>query len=710
MRGICFLLSIICQLYAFSSINFDSLLQVNSVHTKADKMEFYYISVVKYDSIRSKEGKLDQFEILKKLATDIAVDTVTSDFNLIHAVYLTEKGLYDSSVVIYNENIELLQSLNDSSELMRNYLGAGINYGKLGFYEKAIDFFIKSLKLAEALNNIKMQASAFNNIGIVENKMKNHDKAISYYEKSIKIKEELKDTMSLVYDYQNISGVYYNQKKHTKSLEYGFKTLELTESINDIFGIGLAQIGIGLNYIELGEFQKAYTYISKGDSINQILKHPWFSVNVLSAYGSIHSANANYLKAIEMYKECSTMAEEYKMIEELKNSYSGLAEAYEKSGDLENAIFYFKLFETVKDSIYDSDKMEQMAQLESKYQSEKKDAEIKLLNVNKSLNEAKIKKQAIINYAVIGGAILIVLFSIILYNRLQLTKKQKEIIAETNEELNQTNEELSAQRDEIENQKNKIETAHQEIRSSIDYAKRIQEAILPSMEEMNRNLKDGFVIYQPKDVVAGDFYWQESVNNKVLVAAADCTGHGIPGAMVSVVCSNALTKAVLEDGITDVGKILDRTREIVIKKLAKSGDVKDGMDISLACFDFENMKLEWAGANNPLYLLRDNEIHITKGDREPIGYTENSTPFTTHKINIKTEDQIYLFTDGYADQFGGEESKKMGHKKFREKLLQISKSQMNEQKVQLKNYFNQWQGSEEQVDDVCIIGIRIANG
>ena len=309
---------------------------------------------------------------------------------------------------------------------------------------------------------------------------------------------------------------------------------------------------------------------------------------------------------------------------------------------------------------------------------------------------------------------------------------------------------LVVQQNKIYNQKIKIESAHTEIKDSINYAKRIQEAILPPLSQIKETLPQSFVLYQPKDVVAGDFYWMEatsSVSSKggetsplgrsggtIYIAAADCTGHGVPGAMVSVVCSAALTKAVLEDGIRDVGNILDRTREIVIDKLAKSSEMKDGMDISLACVDFDKMKLEWAGANNPLYFLRRSEgntgteskeientsfradaggvesefsIEITKGDREPIGFTDQPTPFTKHEFELQKGDTIYLFTDGYADQFGGPEGRKIGYKRFREKLLEVSNLEMEKQKVALEQYFEEWKEREEQVDDVCVIGIKI---
>jgi serine phosphatase RsbU (regulator of sigma subunit) len=219
-------------------------------------------------------------------------------------------------------------------------------------------------------------------------------------------------------------------------------------------------------------------------------------------------------------------------------------------------------------------------------------------------------------------------------------------------------------------------------------------------------LEESFILYKPKDIVAGDFYWMEHRDNKVLFAAADCTGHGVPGAMVSVVCNNALNRSVREHGLTDPGKILDKTREIVIQEFEKSDEeVKDGMDIALC--SLQGNTLAYAGANNPLWIVRNGEIIETKADKQPIGKFRAATPFTTHTIELEKGDTIYLFSDGYADQFGGEKGKKMKTVNFKKSLLSLQDKSMTEQKELINIAFEDWRGSLEQIDDVCVIGVRI---
>lgn len=261
---------------------------------------------------------------------------------------------------------------------------------------------------------------------------------------------------------------------------------------------------------------------------------------------------------------------------------------------------------------------------------------------------------------------------------------------------------------ELQHEKLKVEEANKDIKDSITYAKRIQDAILPSVEFMDTHMPEHFVLYKPKDIISGDFYWMDKLGNTLFFAAADCTGHGVPGAMVSVVCSNALNKTVVELGVTEPGCILDTVRKIVVQTFEKSDkNVKDGMDISLCRLEILNSKLEWAGANNPLWLIRNNELTEIKPNKQPIGKVENPKPFTTHTLELQAGDTIYIFTDGFADQFGGEKGKKFMYKPLKNLLLSIQNNNMNEQKRMLEKEFDKWKGNLEQVDDVCIIGVRI---
>jgi len=267
---------------------------------------------------------------------------------------------------------------------------------------------------------------------------------------------------------------------------------------------------------------------------------------------------------------------------------------------------------------------------------------------------------------------------------------------------------ISKQKGEIEEQHNVLEEQHREITDSINYAKRIQDAILPPLKLVKGYIPDSFILYQPKDIVAGDFYWMEGVNNLIIFAAADCTGHGVPGAMVSVVCHNAMNRAVREFMLIEPDEILNKTRDIVVETFEKSDeDVRDGMDVALCTINTESNKLSFSGANNGLYFIRNGELLQIKPDKQPIGKYDDSKPFTKHEMDLEKGDVIYTFSDGYADQFGGPKGKKFMYRPFRELLLSIHTKPMSEQHDLLMNAFEEWRGKMEQIDDVCVIGVRI---
>ncbi len=268
--------------------------------------------------------------------------------------------------------------------------------------------------------------------------------------------------------------------------------------------------------------------------------------------------------------------------------------------------------------------------------------------------------------------------------------------------------ELIGKNKEIELQKRLIEEHQKETIDSITYAKRLQEAILPSEALIKEALPGTFVLYKPKDIVAGDFYWMEKINDTILIAVADCTGHGVPGAMVSVVCSNALNRAVKEFHFSDTGAILDKVTDLVLETFEKSdAQVQDGMDISLLSINKVSRQIQWSGANNPLWYFDSKALKEITADKQPIGRSSRRRPFKTHLIEYEQGAIFYLFTDGYADQFGGPKGKKFKYKQFQETLSATLGKDPDAKQISLNSTFENWKGELEQVDDVCVIGIML---
>ena len=256
-------------------------------------------------------------------------------------------------------------------------------------------------------------------------------------------------------------------------------------------------------------------------------------------------------------------------------------------------------------------------------------------------------------------------------------------------------------------QRKELERKNKEITDNITYARRIQKTILPADEVLEQKVKDAMVYYKPKSIVAGDFYWFVEKDENFYIAVADCTGHGVSGAFVSLVCNNALNRAVNEYDNHSPGEVLTHTRDLVLKRFEKGeeGNIYDGMDIGLCAL--QGNVLNYSGANISLWLIRDGEIIEYKADKQPIGVYVASKPFTTHRVEVQEGDCFYLFTDGYIDQFGGERGKKFKIKAFKKLLLSISNKPMKEQKVIIDKTFQDWKGDLDQVDDVCGVGFRV---
>ena len=402
----------------------------------------------------------------------------------------------------------------------------------------------------------------------------------------------------------------------------------------------------------------------------------------------------------------------------IRDCYNNLAPLDSAQGNFKQAYEHHKLYITLRDSLVNGESTKKITQLQMQNDFDKKEeADSIKKEAEHKIITAELKQEQTKSYALYGGLALMLVFGGFMFNRFKVTQRQKNIISE--------------QKGEVDRKNLLVETKNKEITQSIEYALKIQTAILPPLRLVKQHLENSFILYKPKDIVAGDFYWMETVqldnvpnsqldnetNQLILFAACDCTGHGVPGAMVSVVCHNALNRAVREFGLTEPAAILDKTAEIVIEYFSKSEEsIKDGMDISLCCLSptlsegkgASNYKLEWAGANNPLWLLQNGEIIETKANKQPIGMNENSKPFTNHTFILNEGDTIYLFTDGYADQFGGAPvQKKLTKKRFKDLVLSIQDKSMQEQGIGLDKFIIEYRKEVEQIDDILVMGVRV---
>lgn len=569
----------------------------------------------------------------------------------------------------------------------------GFIHNSQGEIPKALEYFHKSMKISKKIGKKDEIASNLINIGYIYKNQGDTSKALEYYNKSLKVYEEIGSKEGVAYNLHNIGVIYSNRGDTPKAMDYYLKSLELREEVGDKRGIANSLHTLGILFNRKGETSKALEYLYKSLKISEDMGSKRNTANTLGSIAKVLLNTGQVTEAKKHATRAMKLAQELGFPENIRNVTGLLSEIYAKENKGMLALEMYQLHILMRDSINNDRNLKASTKQEAKYEYEKQKAIDDLKNEKLiAIEKQEKEKQQILTIATAGSLGLVVIFLIFVFNRLRVTKKQKLVIEE--------------QKEIVEIAHHELEEKNQEIMDSITYAKRIQSAILPPDKVVKEYLQDSFILYKPKDIVAGDFYWMEQKNGKVLFAAADCTGHGVPGAMVSVVCNNALNRSVREHGLTDPGEILDKSREIVIQEFEKSDEeVKDGMDIALC--SLEKNILQYAGAHNPLWIIRKGEVLETKANKQPIGKFDNKEPYTTHSFELQKGDSIYIFSDGYVDQFGGEKRKKFKVKAFRALLLSIQDKSMEEQKIIIDEVFDAWKGELEQIDDVCVIGVRI---
>jgi serine phosphatase RsbU (regulator of sigma subunit) len=616
---------------------------------------------------------------------------------------------YDLAIKFYNQALVIQKSLNYQKGIAATLNNIGAVYYDQGDYKNALENWKNSLEYEEKINNQIGIASTYNNIGIIYHALSEDSIAIDYYNKSIDIQIKLNNKHGEANSLNNIGVIYLNDSIYDIALEYFKRSLKICEDIEATTDLTLSLHNIGSIYSNSNEFEKAEKYLNRCLIIQKKLKDQNGVASTYYSLGEVYNKKSNFKKAISYLNLSLNIALEIDATALLKEIYLKLSDSYNKTGNFKKAYEMQKLYiEKYKIIIQKENDKKIFIELErSKHKNEQKalqekhsieqqnkDEKHRLEDEKHFLEQENKDFQRTILFGVLG---LTLLFTLFMYNRFRISNNQKNIIKK--------------QKDQTDNAFDQLEIKNNEIMDSINYAKRIQSAILPQLKTLNKYLKNHFIYYQPKDIVAGDFYWLEAskaTNGAILFAVADCTGHGVPGAMVSVICNNGLNRSVREHGITEPGKILDKTLEIITEEFEKSeDDVKDGMDIALC--KIEGDLLSYAGAHNPLWIIRNNsnEIEEIPANKQSIGIYDHLQPFETKTAKLQKGDTVYLFTDGYIDQFGGERGKKYKSKKLKSFLIDIKDKSMEEQHQLLKKEFESWRGNLEQIDDVCIMGVRI---
>lgn len=623
--------------------------------------------------------------------------------------YFNSVGRYDSAMYFYLRSTELMLKTKDKEGSAIVLMNIGLLLNNKGDYVGSIDYYYKSLRIFESIDNAEGISQVLNNLASVYNFVNDKKRAKEYYYKSIEIKKKLNNPVLLSNGYNNLGSFYDKSHVYDSARYYYNKALIIKRKYRDMHGIMNLYNNIGSMYLDQDKYDSSGIYLNK--ALDMALKNN--SKDGL-AYSYNNLANLNfrqkkYKQAEDFVKQSLAISDQNKLIKPTISSYGILSNIYKSTKNFEKALFYSGRFQKMTDSLINNDKQRSIAVLQIKHDYEKEmfaDSlnRIQQERVNQLKHQAEIQRQKVFTYVGIAVAVFMFLFALLLLNRYRIKQR-------TNRLLEEKNQIIVSQKEKVQLQKELLEKKNNEVMDSINYAQRIQKSLLSSDKLLSRNLKEYFVLFKPKDIVSGDFYWASETKEGFIVVNGDCTGHGVPGAFMSVLMISKLSEVIKEKNITRPDLILNQLRSEVISSLNPSDSneiTRDGMDAVVCKFDFKSMKLEFAAANNTFYIVKNGELIIAKPDKMPVGKSDSdTTPFTYNEVSLAGGDMIYTFTDGYADQFGGPKGKKFKYKQLCELLLKISQHPLNEQYVKLNNEFENWKGQLEQIDDVCVIGIRV---
>jgi serine phosphatase RsbU (regulator of sigma subunit) len=621
--------------------------------------------------------------------------------NLLELSILFFNDNYSKSLKYVNEAHDL--ALESEFKLHKIYnLFSGI-YLNQNDTKKSLDYAFKLLNYSKKLNGndrFDYEARAYEKLATIYSNSGNIDYAIKYQSSAVESYKKMKGDNYYFISMLNLAS-FFNIKKNYKQALYYYEFIEenLESEKLEAYSTYLFN-AIAVCYKDQNNFKKAFIYYEK--SIDAVLKYtPDDKSSLAIAYnniGNLYNDEKKHSKANEYLTKAMALFKEIDDKKSLADVYYNLSVNLSKLNDFQQSNVFMMEYIALNDTINNIENRKTIHDLAIKYESEKKEQE------NKILSQENEKKQLSIYFSLAALSLVFLILLIIFRNN--------RIKAKINKKLEFQNNLIEEQKKTLEKQHFLLEEKNKEVTDSIKYAERIQGAILPPDQKWNYILPNSFVLNKPKDILSGDFYWIAETEESIFVAAADCTGHGVPGALISIVNFNLLNKAVLERGLSSPAKILDAVNQWLTESLNQTDEestIKDGMDISLISINKLNGQVLYAGANNPLYLFKNNELFEYKADKFPVGayINEQINQFTDKEIDCKYGDTIYLFSDGFADQFGGEFGKKYKYRQFKEKLFEAKSFAINEQKDFLHREYINWRGKHEQTDDILVIGIKL---
>ncbi|TAH19530.1 MAG: hypothetical protein EAZ08_08560 [Cytophagales bacterium] len=664
-------------------------------------------------------------------ALDLSHELISNEdefqaLSTLKAAYL-QKGMYEKAVLYEIQLAAFYEKTNNEEKLTETLKEIGDTYRNEGVYGSALQYYVYLLRIREEKSDTKGIVNVMNDIGIVFREQRNYKESLRYFKDAFDLLAQNPDlTQELGDTFSNIGTAYYYMTNYDSANFYFEKAYILKNKIGNFNEIAKSINDLGLIQSAKNNYPEAIKRFTEALNIlANIHSEDFFTTNIiLNNIGDTYLKAGDVKKALQYHQEALFIATESHIKERMLVSYQSLVETYKAMNDFKSAYQYEHLYNLAKDTLYTNQTAKQIAEMQTRYDSEQKQKSIEILSKQNEINTLDLKRRNQFLAFLGVGLLLSGILGFVLYSRYLFNKKANKLLRAQNEEIMDRKQEIMTQRDALEEQRKELSITLSELDrkshaviSSLNYASRIQSAILPQKNQMDALLHNCLLFFQPRSVVSGDFYWFAKVQkpnggHKIILTAVDGTGHGVPGAFMSLVGSSLLKEIVYTRQITSPEQILIELDEGV-KETLQQHDThnQDGMDLALCVIDYEEGIMEFAGAKNPLIVIQDEELQVLKGDRYGIGGIDKvhkHKDFHKHTIELKKGSTFYIFSDGFQDQFGGGEGKKYGLKQLKDFLFSIHLLPFEEQEKKLAHELTTWQGTKEhQTDDVLLIGFKV---
>lgn len=680
---------------AYLNIVFSLVLIVNSTILIAQDWDSVYfgkqVEIVKNHLKSNLDSAIyytDKMLVESQISKNNKVKGQANNLKGLCFIYL---GKYDSAIFRLNRSLSFYKNLNTKAACDA-YSNIGICYDYLGNYSEAIKNYLKSVSIAELIKDSVAIARASNNLGTVYFQQKNYQKALEYFNGSLAIRENQKDDYGIASCCLNIASCYDALKQSKQSLDMYNRALKYALLASDSVLLADIYLSLGQLLSEDHKYEEAIKEYENVLSIYRKFNDPRMLCEIYWRMGDIYGKLKMYRKAHQYLLMSNSNGRAANYLSGIKSACERLVVTSAALGFVDSTGYYLQQVKNMQDTLYSESTTKEIAAMQEKYESDKKDAEIVIKNSQIEKQNIEAEKRYLQRNILIVALGLSVLLAIFFYQNYRNKSR--------------ANDEIRKQKEVISYQNQVLEVKQKEIIDSINYAKRIQYTLLAHKEFLKVNLPEHFTFFHPKDIVSGDFYWATKKDEKFYLAVCDSTGHGVPGAFMSLLNIGFLNEAINEKGIEKPNEVFDYVRIKLTETISKEGQ-KDGFDGILVCFDKRDKSISYSAANNSPILVRDHQLVVLPYDRMPVGIGEKKEKFNLYNIEAEHGDMLYLYTDGFADQFGGPRGKKFMYRQLNELLITNRDKPLQEQQVLLKSAFENWKGHLEQVDDVCVIGIKI---